>query len=35
MFDVLAHPIREKIIRVLGEFGSLTYSELREKVVEI
>jgi len=32
MFDVLAHPIREKIIRVLGEFGSLTYSELREKV---
>jgi heterodisulfide reductase subunit A len=32
MFDVLAHPIREKIIRVLGELGPLTYSELREKV---
>ncbi len=32
MFDALTHPIREKIIRVLGEQGPSTYSELMEKV---
>lgn len=32
MFDALTHPIRESIIRILGELGPLTYSELMEKV---